>query len=116
MDDQPVWIATRRGRILSVPYSQEINDSSAIIGRQVSASGFADMIVDQFDELSAAQDGQPVVMSVILHSFISGQPFRLKALRRAIEHMMAHGDTVWFTKPGAIASHILSMQSAPEPS
>jgi allantoinase len=49
MDDQPVWMKTRSGRILSVPYSQELNDSSAIIGRQVSATDFADMIVDQFD-------------------------------------------------------------------
>ena len=104
MDDQPVWLKTRGGRILSVPYSQEINDSSAIIGRQVSASGFADMIVDQFDELSAAQDGQPVVMSVILHSFISGQPFRLRALRRALAHIQASRESRWITQPGAIAS------------
>jgi len=109
MDDQPVWLTTRRGRILSVPYSQEINDSSAIIGRQVSASGFCDMIVDQFDELCAAQDGQPVVMSVILHSFISGQPFRLRALRRALAHIQASREPLWITQPGAIASAFRSL-------
>jgi allantoinase len=110
MDDQPVWLATRGGRILSVPYSQEINDSSAIIGRQVSASGFSDMIVDQFDELCAARDGQPVVMSVILHSFISGQPFRLRALRRALAHIQASREPLWITQPGAIASAFRSLQ------
>ena len=40
-DDQPVWLATRGGRILAVPYPQELNDSSAIVGRRVSASDFA---------------------------------------------------------------------------
>jgi allantoinase len=104
MDDQPVWMKTRSGRILSVPYSQEINDSSAVIGRQVSAPEFADMIVDQFDELCGAQDGQPVVMSVILHSFISGQPFRLRALRRALAHIQASREPLWVTQPGAIAA------------
>ena len=109
MDDQPVWLATRGGRILSVPYSQEINDSSAIIGRQLSASGFCDMIVDQFDELCAAQDGQPVVMSVIVHSFISGQPFRLRALRRALAHIQASREPLWISQPGAIASAFRSL-------
>jgi allantoinase len=104
MDDQPVWLKTRTGRILSVPYSQEINDSSTIIGRQTDASTFCDMIVDQFDELCAATDDQPVVMSVILHSFISGQPFRLRALRRALAHIQASREPLWITQPGAIAS------------
>jgi peptidoglycan/xylan/chitin deacetylase (PgdA/CDA1 family) len=114
MDDQPVWMRTRAGRILSVPYSQELNDSSAIIGRQVGARDFADMIVDQFDEMLAAPDGKPVVMSVILHAFIIGQPFRLRALRRAIEHIQNHAADVWFTQPGAIADHFHSVRSSSE--
>jgi peptidoglycan/xylan/chitin deacetylase (PgdA/CDA1 family) len=114
MDDQPVWMRTRKGRILSVPYSQELNDSSAIIGRQVGARDFADMIVDQFDEMLAARDGKPVVMSVILHAFIIGQPFRLRALRRAIEHMQRSSADVWFTQPGAIADHFHSRATSAE--
>jgi peptidoglycan/xylan/chitin deacetylase (PgdA/CDA1 family) len=112
MDDQPVWMKTRRGQILSVPYSQELNDSSAIIGRQVGASEFSDMIVDQFDEMLRASDGGPLVMSVILHAFIIGQPFRLRALRRAIAHILRHADSIWLTQPGRIATHIIDMQAA----
>lgn len=108
MDDQPVWMKTRNGPILSVPYSQELNDSSTVIGRQAAASEFCDMIVDQFDELQGAAREQPLVMSVILHSFITGQPFRLRALRRALDHLMGHGGAVWFTQPGLIAAHIRS--------
>jgi allantoinase len=114
MDDQPVWMRTRSGRILSVPYSQELNDSSAIIGRQVGARDFADMIVDQFDEMHASADGSPLVMSVILHAFIIGQPFRLRALRRAIEHIKRHAEQIWFTQPGAIADHFQSLRSSAE--
>jgi len=105
MDDQPVWLNTRAKPLLSVPYSQEINDSSTIIGRQASATDFAQMIIDQFDELRATPGDEPLVMSVILHSFISGQPFRLRALRRAVEHVVQHASEVWITQPGTLATH-----------
>jgi peptidoglycan/xylan/chitin deacetylase (PgdA/CDA1 family) len=109
MDDQPIWMNTRLGRILSVPYSQELNDSSAIIGRQTSAAEFADMIVDQFDEMAATAGDEPLVMSVILHAFISGQPFRLRALRRALEHIHRSRGALWLTQPGAIARHFQAL-------
>ena len=103
MDDQPVWLATRQGRLLAIPYGLELNDSSTIIGRKASAHEFAQMIIDEFDELLAAADAQPLVMSVVVHSFISGQPFRLRALTRALDHIAAHRDRIWLTQPGKIA-------------
>jgi peptidoglycan/xylan/chitin deacetylase (PgdA/CDA1 family) len=109
MDDQPVWLSTREGRLLAVPYSQEINDSSAIIGRQTGADEFSRMIIDQFDELYGASDEQAVVMSVVIHSFISGQPFRLRALRRAIEHILKARDSLWISQPGDIANFAASL-------
>ena len=105
MDDQPVWLKTRGRALLSVPYSQEINDSSTIVGRQASATDFAAMIVDQFDEMRETPGDEPLVMSVILHSFISGQPFRLRALRRAVEHVLKYREQLWITQPGSIARH-----------
>jgi hypothetical protein len=41
-------------------------------------------------------------MSVVLHSFISGAPFRLRQVERALQHIAAHRDRVWLTQPGAI--------------
>ena len=111
MDDQPVWIRTRRGNILSVPYSQELNDSSSIIGREVGAGEFSDMIIDQFEEMRQTADDQPLVMSVVLHSFISGQPFRLRALRRALEHILKSDEPLWITQPGAIASYFQTLRA-----
>jgi len=109
MDDQPVWMKTRAGRILSVPYTQELNDSSAIIGRQVDAVDFADMVVDQFDEMRQTDDDQALVMSVVVHSFIIGQPFRLRAFRRAVEHILESREDIWITQPGAIARHFSNL-------
>src|SRR5258706_6518039 len=104
-DDQPIWLSTRAGRILSVPYPQELNDSSAIIGRQVDASTFADMIVDQFDEMREQSASAPLVMGIALHAYVIGQPFRMRHLRRALAHIAAHRDEVWLTHAGRIARH-----------
>jgi hypothetical protein len=104
MDDQPVWMATRSGRILALPYPQELNDSAAIIGRQVGAQDFADMVIDQFDEmLEQSRARQPLVMGIALHAMIAGQPFRVRALRRALEHISVRRDRCWLATAGAIA-------------
>jgi peptidoglycan/xylan/chitin deacetylase (PgdA/CDA1 family) len=106
MDDQPVWLRTQSGRFLSMPYSLELNDSSTVIGRQASAREFAEMIIDEFDEMLEASRRQPLVMSIIVHSFISGQPFRLRALTRALDHIAAYRDNIWLARPGDIAEWI----------
>lgn len=111
MDDQPVALRTDNGLLLAMPYSQELNDSSAMIGRHVGPREFADMIIDQFDEMLATPGEEPLVMSVILHSFIVGQPFRLRALRRAIDHIARHRDRVWLTNPASIADYWQSNMS-----
>lgn len=107
MDDQPVWLTTRRGRILSIPCSQEINDSSAIIGRFVGAGEFADMIIDHFDEMLAASARQALVMSVIIHTNIIGQPFRLRQFRRALDHIRDRAHEVWLARAGDIAAEVV---------
>lgn len=99
LDDQPVWLRTRQAPLLAIPYALELNDSTSMIGRQLGAREFADMVIDEFDELLRAADDQPLVMSVVLHSFISGAPFRLRQLTRVMEHLAEHRDSVWFTQP-----------------
>jgi hypothetical protein len=107
LDDQPVWLRTDSAPLLSIPYNLELNDSSSMVGRAVSASDFADMIVDEFDELHAAAEDAPLVMNVVVHSFISGVPFRLGKVARALEHIAGHGDDVWFTTPRDIHAFAL---------
>jgi peptidoglycan/xylan/chitin deacetylase (PgdA/CDA1 family) len=102
-DDQPIWFTTRAGRLLAVPYPQEINDIPAIAVRRASASEFADMIIDQFDEMRAQSQRQSLVCGIALHPYIVGQPFRLRHLRRALEHIVKHRDEVWLTHAGKIA-------------
>ncbi|MDQ4061951.1 MAG: polysaccharide deacetylase family protein, partial [Pseudomonadota bacterium] len=106
MDDQPVWLSTRGGgRILAVPYPQEVNDIPAIVARKDSASQFADMIVDNFDEMLEQAAQGPLVMGIALHPYIVGQPYRLRHLRRALAHIADRRAHVWITTAGAVADH-----------
>jgi allantoinase len=105
-DDQPGWMRTRNGRhLLSVPYPQEINDIPAIVVRRAGADAFADMIVDNFEEMRMQAARQPLVMGIALHSYIVGQPFRLRHLRRALAHIAAARDDIWICRAGDIAAH-----------
>jgi len=98
-DDQPIWVTSSEGPLMCIPYALELNDSTTIIGRQTSAAEFADMIVDEFDELLKAAEDQPLVMSIVVHTFISGVPFRLRQLSRALAHVAANVEDVWLTQP-----------------
>jgi len=111
-DAQPFWMATRAGPILSVPYSVELNDSPALVVRQHSGRQFAEMIVDQFDEMLEQSRKRPLVCSVVLHPFIVGQPFRLRALRGALRHILSHRDRLWVTRPGELARYVATLPRA----
>jgi len=103
-DDQPGWLQTRTGKpILSIPYPQEINDIPAIIGRHIEASTFADMIIDQFEEMLEQSEKQSLVMGIGLHPYITGQPFRLRQLRRALLHITDRKNKIWLCTAGDIA-------------
>ncbi|MES2979030.1 MAG: polysaccharide deacetylase family protein [Pseudomonadota bacterium] len=111
-DDQPGVMRTRSGkRLWSIPYPQELNDIPMIVARQMDAKDFAQMVIDNTDEMLMQSRQQPLVMGLALHPYIVGQPYRLKHLRRALEHLAAARDRgeVWFCTPGEICSHMQAL-------
>jgi peptidoglycan/xylan/chitin deacetylase (PgdA/CDA1 family) len=111
MDDQPVWMRTRAGPILSVPYPLEQNDAGHQVRRDHSGREFADMVVDQFEAMVEECVERPLVFALSLHGFIAGQPFRARPLRQAIEHCVhhPHAARVWFTRARDIAEHCFGL-------
>lgn len=105
-DEQPQWFRTDRGPILAVPYpSMEMNDMPALINRGLSDADFERMLVDAFEEQLHAAQRAPLVYAVSLHTFLMGQPHRIRLLRRVFERIRAAGDAVWPATAGAIAAH-----------
>ena len=101
---------TRTGPLLSVPYPMELNDAGALAHRDHTGRQFADMVVDQFEEMLEQSEKTPLVFALALHGFIVGQPFRLRPLRKAIRHCAEKGkDKVWFTRAGEIAKYCVTL-------
>jgi allantoinase len=113
MDDQPIWMRTKHGPILSVPYPQEINDVPAIAVRNMEGPAFAQMIVDHFDEMLEQSANEPLVMGIALHPYIVGQPHRLRHLRGALGHISNRRGEAWLTTPGAIAANAAGILGPP---
>ena len=108
MDDQPTWMRTRSGPLLSVPYPHEVNDVPTVVLHHGTAPAFAQMMIDNLDEMLEQSERQPLVCGIVVHSFIMGQPYRLRRFRQAVEHL-AGLDGVWLTTPGEIASHFAGL-------
>ncbi len=115
-DDQPVWMTTRNGRILSVPYPQELNDIPQIVARKREGNEFADMIVDAFEVMQEECARRPLVMGIALHAYVVGWPHRVKHLARALRHIARKADErVWFATAGAIAAHAAALPEGTVP-
>jgi len=115
LDDQPVWFRTQHGPILSVPYAHDLNDSLECVSRRTPSQLFCENLIDQFDEMLQESERRPLVMPIVLHSFIMGQPYRLRQFRRVIEHILQHRDQIWLTRPGDICAHIESLPAGTVP-
>ena len=117
MDDQPTWIKTRRGKILSMPYPVEANDNRGIVWYRYTSSEFTDMLIDNFDEMleQTQRDGHPLVCPISLHPFVVGRPYRIRQLRRALEHILKYKDRIWLTRPGDICQHIETLPEGTVP-
>jgi allantoinase len=110
MDDQPIWLRTRGGkRILSVPYPEEVNDIPAIAARRNMGTQFSEIIVDQFDEMLQQSKSGPLVMGIALHPYLVGYPYRLRELRRALEHINRSKKQLWLTTSGAVAEYVAKL-------
>jgi peptidoglycan/xylan/chitin deacetylase (PgdA/CDA1 family) len=101
-DDQPFPLNVKAGRMISVPYSIELNDVSLFLGKSLSGPDFAQIVMDQFDVLyeEGARSGR--VMCLALHPFIVNQPFRHKYLDKALDYIAGH-EQVWLATSNEIA-------------
>jgi peptidoglycan/xylan/chitin deacetylase (PgdA/CDA1 family) len=110
-DDQPFLIHTDHGPIVSVPYSNEVNDFQIFLRRGNTTSQAAELIIEQFDELyrEGAESGR--LMNIGIHPHVWGQPFRVRALREFLEHIKKF-DGVWFAKREEIAEWYLENHSS----
>ena len=107
-DDQPTPIKVRQGKLVSVPYSVEVNDAILTLSsRPGTGDDFLQVARDQFDRLYAEGARQGMVMCLVLHPWVIGYPQWIGYLDKILAHIMGH-DGVWQATAEQIAQHYLA--------
>ena len=105
-DDQPVPIKVNTGKLISVPYSIELNDSP-LFRTHFEGEDFVQICKDQFDQLYREGESDGRVMCIALHPFVIGQPHRIYYLDEILRYIMSH-DGVWQTTADEIAEYYMA--------
>lgn len=105
-DDQPQPIRVRKGRLISMPYSLEINDVICYNSYGQTPRQYGELIKRQFDRLYAEGEQGGTVMCIPLHPFLVGQPHRIDAFHEALEYCVGH-EGVWVATAAEIAEHYM---------
>ena len=93
-DEHPYTMKTRKGSIVALPYTLEVGDIPVFLFNGGSGQDFENMIVDQFDQMYEEGATIPRFLSIALHPFLVGHPFRARHLERALAHIRKRQD-VW---------------------
>lgn len=110
-DDQPTWLDTRAGRLMSLPYSIEINDLPVFLARHLTPEDFNRMIRAQFDQLYEEGEGHARVMAIALHPFAIGVPHRIRAFADALRYLQGRNE-IWFATGSEIAEDFIKQTAA----
>jgi len=95
-DDQPYEIRTSAGPLVSVPYSVELNDIPMMVIQHHESSAWLQRCKDQFDRLYFEGAGNPRVMAMAVHPYISGVPHRIKYFEAVYDYIRKQKG-VWLT-------------------
>jgi allantoinase len=106
-DDQPYLMNVNGKRLVSIPYSFEINDIYGFVEQHRTAEEFGEMIRRQFDVLYREGASSGRVMAIAVHPYIIGKPYRIDAFRSALGYICAH-EGVWLATGTEIVEHYLS--------
>lgn len=101
-DDQPQPVNVKSGRLISVPYSLEMNDIPVLSMAGNTSRRYADILKAQFDQLYEEGAENGTVMCIPLHPFLIGQPHRIGPFAELLEYVAGH-DKVWLTTGREIA-------------
>jgi allantoinase len=97
LDDQPVYIATTHGPVVSVPYTVEVNDIPMMLVQHHAAEEMLRRGSDYFDRLYEESAAVRRIMAISVHPYISGVAHRIGYLERLYRHVLGKPGVVHWT-------------------
>ena len=105
-DDQPYMIDTDSGAIVSIPYSNEINDFTLLTRRGHTTDEFRDILIEEMNVLYEESEETSKIMNIGLHPHVSGRAYRIRAIREFLE-AAKELDGIWWATRSQIAEEYL---------
>src|ERR1700759_2497629 len=96
-DDEPTVIRTAKGPLVTLPYTVELNDIPMMLVQHHDSDHLLCRTIDSFDRLYAESKDRPKILSIAIHPYISGQPFRIKYLEQIYDYVNKHEGVVHWT-------------------
>jgi len=104
-DDQPQPIKTKSGKLVSMPYSLEVNDVITYGALAMSPARYTDILIRHFDQLLEESQESGAVMCIPLHAYLVSQPHRIRPFEEALKHITSHKEDIWITTGAEIAEY-----------
>lgn len=97
LDDLPVWMKTKHGPLVGLPYTFELNDVPVYAIQNGSTDEYLKRIEATLAMFAHELTSQPRVMTLALHPHIIGVPHIAHQLDQALDLLAARDDTVFVT-------------------
>ena len=96
-DDQPYVMNVKHGRLVSIPYTLEINDIPIYLIQHHRAPEIFDRARDQFDTLYREGAESARIMAISTHPYITGVPHRIKYYDMIFDYIRQFSGVVFMT-------------------
>ena len=96
-DDQPYPMKVRSGRLVSIPYTLELNDIPMFAVQHHSSPELYRRARDQFDTLYREGADSARVMAISTHPYITGVPHRIKYFDMALNYIRRFKEVEFMT-------------------
>ncbi len=106
-DEQPFWMKVPKGRMISLPIMLDLDDVSAHWIRRITTGRWAQRVTESFDTMYAEGATTGRLLTLNLHPWMIGQPFRIRYLDEALGHIMRR-QAVWPATGSEITEHFRS--------
>ena len=97
LDDQPLWVKTAHGPILSVPYSAEINDITMMVSHHHESDVLMKRTADAFDRLYEESAESARILAIGVHPYVTGAAHRVKYFEELYAYINRHDGVVHWT-------------------
>lgn len=97
LDDLPVWMRTRHGPMVGVPYSLEINDSVIYAVEKHRSAEMYDRLVSTLETFEGELEHSPRIITLGLHPHLIAVPHRFVWLERMLDLLQARDDICFMT-------------------